>query len=252
MGLTQGEFPPVDPATFPELPYRERIKILSRHWAEYGFGAPKITAVIYVVKLLVFFCIGGILLSTLTSGEDPLSVKDWWDQPIIWQKIVAWVFLLEGLGLAGSWGPLAGHFKPMTGGVLYYGRTGTLRNPPWPTKIPGTAGASRTIADVALYAGWAISLALIIVLPGVDDSDTTAAIGPNEGLVSAIPCITALVCLGLLGLRDKIAFLQARAEQYGPALFFFAFFPFVDMIVAAKLLIVIVWCGGGGSQLGRP
>ena len=26
-----------------------------------------------------------------------------------------------------------------------------------------------------------------------------------------------------------------------PALVFFAFFPFVDMIVAAKLLIVLVW-----------
>jgi short-subunit dehydrogenase len=32
--------------------YRDRIKTLSRHRAEYGFGAPKITAVIDVVKLL--------------------------------------------------------------------------------------------------------------------------------------------------------------------------------------------------------
>ena len=55
MGLTTGNFPPVDPATFTDTPYRERIKTLSRHWAEYGFGAPKITMVIYIVKLLCFY-----------------------------------------------------------------------------------------------------------------------------------------------------------------------------------------------------
>ena len=44
MGLTTGDFPPVDPAEFMQKPYRERIKMLARHWAEYGFGAPKITA----------------------------------------------------------------------------------------------------------------------------------------------------------------------------------------------------------------
>ena len=59
MGLMTGEFPPVDPATFMEIPYRERIKALSRHWAEYGFGAPKITAVIYIVKLLVLYVVVG-------------------------------------------------------------------------------------------------------------------------------------------------------------------------------------------------
>ncbi len=54
-----------------------------------------------------------------------------------------------------------------------------------------------------------------------------------------------------LGLRDKVFFLAARGEQYLPALIFFAFFPFVDMIVAAKLLIVIVWCGAAFSKFGR-
>src|SRR4051794_41564185 len=52
MGLTTGDFPPVDPATFMQTPYRERTKTLARHWAEYGFGAPKITGVVYIVKLL--------------------------------------------------------------------------------------------------------------------------------------------------------------------------------------------------------
>jgi hypothetical protein len=42
MGLTTWNFPPVDPATFMQTPYRERTKTLARHWVEYGFGAPKI------------------------------------------------------------------------------------------------------------------------------------------------------------------------------------------------------------------
>lgn len=90
MGFKTGEFPPVDPATFPEMTYQERIKVLSRHWAEYGFGAPKITAVIYVVKLLVLSCMGGWLVATLTTGVDPLEVSQWVDEPIIWQKLVIW------------------------------------------------------------------------------------------------------------------------------------------------------------------
>jgi hypothetical protein len=55
----------------------------------------------------------------------------------------------------------------------------------------------------------------------------------------------------MLGLRDKVLFIAARGEQYLPALVFFAFFPFVDMIVAAKLLIVVVWTGAAFSKFGR-
>jgi hypothetical protein len=51
MPLTTGNFPPVDPATFMDTPYRDRLKTLSRHWAEYGFGAPKIEDVPLVVEL---------------------------------------------------------------------------------------------------------------------------------------------------------------------------------------------------------
>src|SRR5260370_42454282 len=50
MGFTTGDFPPVDPATFMQTPYRERTRTLARHWADYGFGAPKITPLVYVAK----------------------------------------------------------------------------------------------------------------------------------------------------------------------------------------------------------
>jgi hypothetical protein len=59
------------------------------------------------------------------------------------------------------------------------------------------------------------------------------------------------VLLVINGLRDKTVFLAARGEQYLPALMFFAALPFVDMIIALKLLIVVVWVDAGCSKFGR-
>ena len=251
MGLTTGNFPPVDPATFMRTPYRERTKTLARHWAEYGFGAPKITGVIYIVKLLFFYVLGGVLVATLTSGLDPLHPAEWWKEPIVYQKAVIWTVLLECLHLAGSWGPLSGHFKPMTGGPRYYARVNTIRLPPWPDKVPFTRGDNRTRLDVTLYVALIISLIVALALPGQPDSSVTHAIGANKGLVPPASLVPVIVLLIVLGLRDKILFIAARSEQYLPALVFFAFFPFVDMIVAAKLLIVVVWMGAAFSKFGR-
>src|SRR4051794_10331098 len=224
MGLTTGNFPPVDPATFMQTPYRERTRTLVRHWAEYGFGAPKVTAIIYIVKLLSLYVVGGVLVATLTSGLDPLPPAAWWNEPVVYQKAVVWTVLLECLGLAGSWGPLAGHFRPMTAGFRYYARPGTIRLPPWPDRVPFTKGDERTVFDVALYVALIAALVVALALPGADD-----------GLVSTAAIAPIIVLLVALGLRDKVGFLAARGEQYLPALIFFAFFPFVDLIVAAKL-----------------
>jgi hypothetical protein len=245
MGLTTGNFPPVDPATFMETPYRERLKTLSRHWVEYGFGAPKITVVVYIAKLVLLYALGGIAVCTLTSHLNPLHPSAWFFAPIVYQKMVLWTVLLECIGVAGSWGPLAGHFKPMTGGWHYWARPGTIRLAPWPARVPFTGGDSRSVPDVLLYLGLLASLVAALVLPGTY-SGTTGRTLVATG--SIIPIIALLVALGL---RDKVFFLAARSEQYLPLMVFFAFFPFVDMIVAAKLLIVTVWVGAGVSKFGR-
>jgi hypothetical protein len=251
MGLTTANFPPVDPATFMQTPYRERTKTLARHWVEYGFGAPRITAVVYIAKLVFFYALGGVLVATLTSGLDPLHPTAWWHEPIVYQKLVLWTLLLECVGVAGSWGPLAGHFKPMTGGIRYWARPRTIRLPPWPDKVPFTKGDERTPVDVALYVALLASIALAVALPGSHNSSVTRAIGANDGLVAAASIVPIIALLVLIGLRDKVVFIAARGEQYLPALIFFALFPFVDMIVAAKLLIVTVWVGAAVSKIGR-
>jgi hypothetical protein len=246
-----GNFPPVDPPTFIEQPYLERIKTLSRHWALYGFGFPKITQCIYIFKLLFFYVLGGILVGTLTSGLNPLHPSAWFDQPIFYEKAVLWTVLLECLGLAGSWGPLAGHIQPMTAGFRYYGRVRTIRMAPWPSKVPLTGGDERTPADVALYTLLIASLAVCLALPGIHAHGIDSALAENHGLVAPAAIIAVIVLLVGLGLRDKVLFIAARGEQYLPALIFMAFFPFVDMIVAAKLLIVCVWLGAGFSKANR-
>ena len=71
MGFTTGDLPPVDVETFADRPYFERIRVLATHWAEYGFGTPKMVHTIYVAKLLLLYVFGGVLVATSTSGLGP-------------------------------------------------------------------------------------------------------------------------------------------------------------------------------------
>jgi hypothetical protein len=252
MGFTKADFPPVDPETFLQQPLMERMKVLALHWVEHGFGSPRMIHTIYIVKLLVFYVLGGVAVATLTSHLPPFwDVAGWWNQPIVYQKAVLWTVLLETIGVAGSWGPLAGKFKPMTGSIRCWARPGTIRLRPW-RRVPLTAGDRRTWFDVALYLALLVSVVIALVLPGMARPSLSAALPDNtSGLVNPALLIPVIVLLVLVGLRDKTVFLAARGEQYLPALLFFAVLPFVDMIIALKLLIVVVWVGAGVSKFGR-
>ena len=252
MGFTKPDLPTVDPGTFMQQPLMHRMKVLALHWAERGFGTPRMVHVIYIAKLLTFYILGGVVIATATSRLPAFwHVAQWWNQPIVYEKAVLWTVLLETVGVAGSWGPLAGKFKPMTGGILFWARTGTIRLRPW-KRVPLTAGDRRTPADVALYLALIISVIVPLVRPGVHSGSLSVAVpGNTSGLVSPVFIVPVLVLLVLNGLRDKIVFLAARGEQYLPALVFFTVLPFTDMIIALKLLIVTVWVGAGFSKFGR-
>ncbi len=153
MGFTKPDLPAVDPDTFLQKPLMERMRILAIDWAERGFGSPKMIHTIYIVKLVVFFAIGGITVATATSGLPAFwHVTQWWNQPIVYQKVILWTVLLEAIGVAGSWGPLAGKVKPMTGGILFWARPGTIRLRPWKW-VPFTDGDRRTWFDIARLPG---------------------------------------------------------------------------------------------------
>lgn len=252
MGFFKPRFPDVDPDEFLRKPLMERGRILTQSWVEYGFPSPRMVHAIYILKLVFFYALGAVIVATVTSGLPAFwHVTQWWNQPIVYQKCILWSVLLETIGVAGSWGPLAGKIKPMTGGIRFWARPGTIRLRPWKW-VPFTNGDRRTWFDVALYLALLVSVAIPLFSPGVHSDSLSAAMPGNaSGLVNPAQLVAPMVLLVLMGLRDKTIFLGARGEQYLPALFFFTVLPFVDMIIALKLLIVVVWVGAGVSKFGK-
>ncbi|MFA5711980.1 DUF3556 domain-containing protein, partial [Mycolicibacterium sp.] len=181
-----------------------------------------------------------------TAGIDGFTaVGQWWTEPIVFQKVVLYTMLFEVVGLGCGFGPLNNRFFPPLGSILYWLRPNTIRLPPWPGRVPFTAGDNRGPVDVALYA--ALLVALLIAL----FSDGTGPIPALDTDVGVLPLWQIWTILGLLaaaGLRDKVIFLAARGEVY--AAFTVAFlFGGVDMIIAAKLVCVVIWVGAASSKL---
>jgi hypothetical protein len=245
MGFITPTPPPFEIEEWKQRPHLERIKLLAQDWALNGFGTPSFVYLLYVVKLIVYVGGGLLLISATTEGLGGLGdLGSWWTEPIFFQKVVVWTMLWEILGLGAGSLPLTLRFSPMIGGVLYWLRPGTTRLPPWPGRVPLTRGTTRGPIDVALYAGviaWAIYL---LLADGISDP-TTVAGRLDPGAVG-----TLLVLLGLLGLRDKVPFLAARAEIYGTLMIVFLF-PLTNMIVAAQLVFVCIWWGAASSKLNR-
>jgi hypothetical protein len=245
--------PDVDLVEFNQRPWTERMRVLTGFWAENGFGGPKLLHTIYLVKLGLVSVCGGLLLVVYTSRVGSITdMQHWWNEPIVYQKLVLWVMLLEVFGVGGAWGPLTGHFKPMMGGALYWLRPGTVRLPPWPRAVPLTRGDERRVGDVLLYAAFLVSLIVALALPGVASQSLSAA-HPHStgGLVRPALLVAPIALLILAGLRDKVLFLAARGEQYLPVMVFSATLGLTDMIIACKLLIVVAWCGAAVSKAGE-
>jgi hypothetical protein len=241
MGLLDPAPPPFEVEEWRRKPHLERIKPLAQDWALNGFGTPVAVYFLYVLKILVYAG-GGALLIFATSGWPA------WTDPIVFQKAVIWTLLWEVLGLGAGSLPLTLRFKPMIGGVLYWLRPGTTRLPPWPERVPGTRGTTRTWLDVALYAGLIAAALFLLVSPG---SDATASWA--DGTVSRLDPLAVgamLALLGALGLRDKVPFLAARAEIYGTLSLVFLF-PLTNMVIAAQLVFFCIWWGAAASKLNR-
>ncbi|HET8956700.1 MAG TPA: DUF3556 domain-containing protein [Solirubrobacterales bacterium] len=229
MGLLDPAPPPFEVSEWRRLPHLERIKPLAQDWALNGFGTPVAVYFLYVFKVIAYAGLGALLIFA-TSGWPA------WYEPIVFQKAVIWTMLWEVLGLGAGSLPLTLRFSPMVGGFLYWLRPGTTRLPPWPEKIPGTRGTTRTWLDVALYVGLLAS-ALFLLLSSGDVLDPVAV-----GVLLAF--------LGALGLRDKVPFLAARAEIYGTLAIVFLF-PLTNMVIACQLVFLCIWWGAASSKLNR-
>jgi hypothetical protein len=245
MGFMQPTPPPFEYAEWRRRPHLERIRVLAQDWALNGFGTPYFVYLLYIVKLVLYAGGGLLLISATTAGLGGLgNLGDWWTEPIVFEKAVIWTMLWEVLGLGAGSLPLTLRFSPMIGGVLYWLRPGTTRLPPWPERVPLTRGTRRTLFDVAVYAGLIAAALNLLLSDGVDATATTA------GRLDPVAVGALLALLALLGLRDKVPFLAARAEIYGNLSIIFLF-PLTNMIVAAQLVFVCIWWGAASSKLNR-
>ena len=246
MAYRTAELPPVDLDEYGKMPFFRRMKLLQLHWVEHGFGTPKQTGTFYAWKIFLYALFGLIVAGAFTAGLEFNDIGGWWDEPILYQKLMVWTVLLEILGLAATCGPLAFHFDPPIGGVLYWWQNDTLRVPPYPNHVPLTKGNRRTPWDTGLYKLIIFWLVMMLFLSG-DQVD-----GLPEGSAGIMPQWALLVYAGLIvlmGLRDKIIFLSARSEQYVPTMLAFGLFTnFVDMVIAAKIFICVIWMGAGFSK----
>jgi Transmembrane protein of unknown function (DUF3556) len=248
MGYRTAELPPVALDEFANIPFFERMKLLQLHWVEQGFGTPKNTSMFYVWKLFWYGLFGLIFAGAFTKGLEFNNIAGWWDEPILYQKLMIWTILLEIMGLAATCGPLAFHFDPPIGGILYWWQNDTLRVPPYPNHVPFTKGSRRTPWDTGLYKAILVSLITLMFLSG----DRSVA-GLPKGSAGILPQWAVLTYCGLvitMGLRDKVVFLSARCEQYVPTLLCFGLMGnFTNMVIAAKIFICVVWMGAGFSKL---
>jgi len=237
--------PPFEYAEWRRRPHLERIKACAQDWALNGFGTPYFVYLLYIVKLVLYAGGGLLLISATTDGLGGLGdLGSWWTEPIVFQKAVIWTMLWEVLGFGAGSLPLTLRFSPMIGGVLYWLRPGTTRLPPWPERVPLTRGNRRTLLDVALYAGLIAAALNLLLSGGIDATEASA------GRLDPIAVGALLTVLVLLGLRDKVPFLAARAEIYGTLAIVFLF-PLTNMIVAAQLVFVCIWWGAASSKLNR-
>jgi len=246
MGFISPTLPDLDVDGWRASPRADRTRALQRHWAVYGFGTPLAIYLLYIVKIGLYV-LGGLLFAASTPGIGSLGdVANWWFQPVVFQKVIVWTLLFEVLGLGCGFGPLTMRFLPPLGTFLYWLRPGTIRLPPWPAKVPGTAGSRRTVVDVVLYLGVVVAAVWVLLAPA--GRTGTGLGGEVFTTIEPIRLLPLLVLLPLLGLRDKTIFLAARSEHYWVTSLVFLF-PFVDLVVAAKLLMVAIWWGAATSKL---
>jgi hypothetical protein len=241
MGLLDPTPPPFEVAEWRRLPHLQRIKPLAQDWVLNGFGTPVAVYFLYVFKVLAYAGLGGFLVFA-TSGWPH------WTEPIVFEKAVIWTMLWEVLGLGAGSLPLTLRFSPMIGGVLYWLRPGTTRLPPWPERVPGTRGTTRTWLDVSLYGALLAAMAMNLLSGGTHGS--APWVDGDVLRLSPVAVGAMLAILAALGLRDKVPFLAARTEIYGTLALIFLF-PLTNLAIAAQLIFFCIWWGAASSKLNR-
>lgn len=248
MGFLKQNTPEIDFQEWSKGTRAERIVPMARHWAEVGFGTPVALHLFYVLKILAYVVVAWVLVLATTDGLGGFTdVGSWYNEPILYQKVVFYTMLFEVVGLGCGFGPLNNRFFPPMGSILYWLRPKTIRLPPWPHRIPLTKGDARGPVDVLLYAALLVSLLVALFSQG---TGPIPELGTEVGVLPVWQTATILGLLALAGLRDKVIFLAARGEVYGSLAVCFLFSG-ADIILAAKFVCLVIWLGAATSKLNK-
>lgn len=182
---------------------------------------------------LVGYLAGAILIVDVTTNLGGLDrIGSWWSEPITYQKLAIWTLLWELVGFGGSPALARLHLRPPIGGALYWLQPETMRLPPWPARIPLTAGTRRQAGDVTLY--------LVALGAGVVLLCSGSTHGVAFDTLPSWPLWMLLLALAALGLRDRTVLLAARPERFAVLLVVFLFPP-AGLVFALKLVLVAAW-----------
>jgi hypothetical protein len=237
MGVIKPALPALDLDDWAARPEGERVRLMCESWAVQGFGAPAVAYLFYVAKLVAYVTLWVFFVSALPGIDGFSDIGDWWHLPIAFQKAIVWTMLFEVLGLGCGSGPLTGRYVPPIVGFTHFLRPGTIRLPPFPNRVPLTAGHRRSPVDALLYAALVV-LCLRVLLS-------------KDSLLHPDDLWPIVAVLAVLGLRDKTVFLAARAEHYWSMLIVFALADgdLAAMFGGAMVVQLAIWWGAASSKL---
>jgi hypothetical protein len=241
--LTPPPFP-FDVEAWKRLTRPERIRPLALSYVANGgaFATPIIYA-LYIAKIIAFV-VGGVFLLAATPGIGGVTeIAGWWHEPIVYQKLIIYIWIFELMGLGGSFGPLTFKFLPPLVAPLHWFRPGTIRQPPWPRVVPLTKGDRRSGVDVLLAV---VATGLMVWLLASPGSGPVSP-GASVGLLDKQVVLALVVTMLLIGLRDKVLYLASRADVYLVSTVIFLF-PYGQMMIGLKLAVAAVWVGAGISK----
>lgn len=247
MGFLKQDTPQIDFEQWSKGTRAEKIVPMARHWAEVGFGTPVALHLFYVAKIAAYILVAWLIALTTRGVDGFTNVGHWYAEPIVYQKVVFFTMLFEVVGLGCGFGPLNNRFFPPMGSILYWLRPKTIRLPPWPNRIPLTAGDTRTPVDVLLYAALLVALVIALFSQG---TGPIPELGTGIGVLPVWQTATIVGLLAVIGVRDKVIFLAARGEVYGSLAVCFLFTG-ADIVIAAKLVCLVIWLGAATSKLNR-
>jgi len=223
MPLADSGAPPYSLDDLRAAPFPERMRLISRTWAEQIGATPLVVVGMYWVKYLFLFAGGWAFFCSFSEGYPGFtSIEAWAFSGLAFQKAILWALFYESAGFGCSSGPMNGRFWPPLGGFLHFLRPGTTKLPLFPG-ISILGGTRRTWLDIALYAAYMLLLLRALVAPEL----TMALLLPSFLLIP------------LLGVTDKTLFLAARAEHFWIVLACLTFAGADDLWVSGSK---IVWC----------